>query len=73
MRDALMRSGVVEVAEVFLDRLVEVALTQDQEVQALTTQAAQEALADGIGLWCAALWPNAFGKRNQPRYNAQRA
>jgi hypothetical protein len=48
--DALMRSGVVEVAQAFLDRLVEVVLTQDQEeVQAFTTQAAQEALADGIG------------------------
>ena len=51
LRDALVGSGQVEVVDVLLDDVVKVALTQDQiEVEALASEAAEEAFADGIGL-----------------------
>jgi len=50
LRDALVGSGQVEVADVLLDDVVKVALTEDQvEVEALASEAAEEAFADGIG------------------------
>ena len=52
MPDALMGSCVVEVADVFPERAAQMGLTQDQDViRALSTQAAQEALADGAYHW----------------------
>ena len=46
-----MGSGQVEVADVLLDGVVKGALTADQvEVEALASEAAEEAFADGIGL-----------------------
>ena len=51
--DPLVGPSVVEVAGVFLERAANMVLTQDQDViEALSTQAAQEALADGIRLGC---------------------
>jgi len=47
--DALMRAGVVEVAAVFDEGLVQVLFTEHQDlIQALPPHAAEEALAHGV-------------------------
>jgi len=52
MPDALMGSRVAEVADAFPERAAQMGLTQDQNViRALSTQAAQEAFADGAYHW----------------------
>ena len=48
--DALMRPGSVEVVHICIEHAVELPLMQDQQViEALTPDTAQEALTDGIG------------------------
>ena len=49
MPDSLVGPSVVEIAGVFLERAAQMVLTEDQDViEALSTQAAQEAFADRI-------------------------
>ena len=51
--DALMRSGMVEVLVALLHRPVEMSFAQDQdEVKALSPKAAEESLANSVGLGC---------------------
>ena len=52
LTDTLMGTSVVEVVNVGIDGAPKMTLTQDQNViQALTADAAQETLAEGIGFW----------------------
>lgn len=51
--DGLVRARVVIVLDVFLDNTVQLAMMQDEHmVQAFPFQAADEALADRVGLGC---------------------
>ena len=50
--DALVRSCVIEVGDVFLDDALEMVFAEDEEVvEALPAQTPQESFADGVSLW----------------------
>jgi hypothetical protein len=62
--DALVRAGVIEVGDVFLDDAMKMALAEDEEVvEAFSAETPQESLADGVGLWRPDWRPQDFDMR----------